>query len=342
MDNKNPANAYPVAIKKVTNIFQKEILLKRAIRELKFMNFFQGHKNIVNLIDLEIINENSPYDGLYCYQELIDYDLAKVIHSSIKLTEFHIQYFMYQILSGLKYIHSADVIHRDLKPGNILCTLNGNLKICDFGLARGINPKFYNDNGNLASPKLHDITNYVATRWYRAPELILSHKMYTKAIDLWSVGCILAEFYGRRPIFMGHDTLHQVYEIVKILGPPSQRLLSQFASVKAYNIFNNNLAKLHWNSPIDWKTLYPEASNSSIHLLQNLLKWNPRERFDVEQAITHPFLNEVRTPMDEPVHMLGPFDFSYEFKLNSMEILRSYLKEEVKKFRQNRNYIYND
>lgn len=122
---------FTVAIKKITNIFYREILLKRAIREIKFMNYFKGHKHIVNLIDIEIV-QDKPYDGLYCYQELIDYDLARVIHSSVQLSEFHIQHFIYQILCGVKYIHSADVIHRDLKPGNILCTVNGCLKICDF------------------------------------------------------------------------------------------------------------------------------------------------------------------------------------------------------------------
>ena len=151
-----------LAIKKVTNIFNREILLKRAIRELKFLNFFKGHKNIVSLVDLEIVSEK-PYDGLYCYQELVDYDLARVIHSTVQFSEFHIKHFLYQILCGLKYIHSADVIHRDLKPGNILCSIGGNLKICDFGLARGIAPQYFEQK----SDEIH-ITSYVATRWYRA------------------------------------------------------------------------------------------------------------------------------------------------------------------------------
>ena len=120
----------------------------------------------MNLIDLDLVS-TAPYDGLYCIQELADYDLARVIYSSIQFSEFHIQNFVYQILCGLKYIHTADVIHRDLKPGNILVTLQGVLKICDFGLARGINPKYFKQ-------KSAPITNYVATRWYRAPELMLS------------------------------------------------------------------------------------------------------------------------------------------------------------------------
>lgn len=202
IDKINSSNEVRIAIKKVTSIFTREILLKRAIRELKFMNFFKGHRNIVSLIDLEIVNED-PYAGLYCYQELVDYDLARVIHSNVLFSEFHIKHFIYQILCGLKYIHSADVIHRDLKPGNILCTITGEIKICDFGLARGISPTF-----SLSGGVTNHITNYVATRWYRAPELILSHKKYSKAVDMWAVGCILAEFYGRKPVFMGNDSLH--------------------------------------------------------------------------------------------------------------------------------------
>ena len=150
---------------------------------------------IATLLDLDVVYVK-PYEGLYCFQELADLDLARVLYSNVQFSEFHIQSFMYQILCGLKYIHSADVIHRDLKPGNILVTTQGTLKICDFGLARGINPVYFRNRSAV-------ITNYVATRWYRAPELIMSTKNYTKAVDIWAVGCILGELFGRRPLFPG-------------------------------------------------------------------------------------------------------------------------------------------
>lgn len=242
---KGRSPAARIAVKKISNIFNKEILLKRAIRELKFMNFFKGHKNIVNLIDLEIVT-SSPYDGLYCYQELIDYDLAKVIHSSVQLSEFHIKYFLYQILCGLKYIHSADVIHRDLKPGNILCTLNGCLKICDFGLARGIHAGFFKCHSTVQP----HITNYVATRWYRAPELLLSNQPYSKSVDIWAVGCILAEFYARKPVFMGRDSMHQIFEIIKVLGTPDKDILIKFGTIKAWNLGKNSNNPVYKKNPM--------------------------------------------------------------------------------------------
>lgn len=316
-----------IAIKKITNIFLKEILLKRAIRELKFMNFFQGHKNIVNLIDVELITEK-PYDGLYCYQELIDYDLAKVIHSSVQLTEFHIKYFTYQILCGLKYIHSADVIHRDLKPGNILCTLNGCLKICDFGLARGIKQLEVTDKFQ------QEITNYVATRWYRAPEIILSRKSYNKAIDMWAVGCILGEFYTRKPIFMGNDSMHQIYEIINILGFPSKNLLVDFSSVKAWNLINNSTFK-NIEKKI-WSTVLPGISPDAIDLINRLLVWKPDMRITVSDALEHNFVKDVRSIDDESVCSHGIFDIIYEHNLKSMSELRDYLITEIQTFKKNR------
>lgn len=346
--DKNIKNGdYVMAIKKITNIFNKEILLKRAIRELKFMFYFQGHKNIVNLINVEIIF-NHPFDGLYCYQELIDYDLAKVIHSNVVFTEFHIQWFTYQILCGIKYIHSADVIHRDLKPGNILCTIYGTLKICDFGLARGVGKSQRNvqtssgSNSNTVSDVVPHITNYVATRWYRAPELILSNKPYTMSIDMWAIGCILAEFYHRRPIFMGKDSIHQVSEIIKYLGTPNEQLLKKFGSIRSWNLLNNitTTAKNNTNQKKfaqEWKDVFPFACHLGLHLLSRLLIWDPMERLTATEALEHPFLNPVRRKNDEPECPHGSFDFTYELKLNSMAKLREYLINEVIQYRNNRN-----
>ena len=103
---------------------------------------------------------------------------------------------MYQILRGLKYIHTSGIIHRDLKPRNLLVNSNCDLKICDFGLARSINESHKTDN----------LTDYVTTRWYRAPELLLKYTNYTPAIDMWSVGCIFAELLNRKPLFLGTDS----------------------------------------------------------------------------------------------------------------------------------------
>lgn len=259
-----------------------------------------------------------PYEGLYCYQELADYDLARVIYSSVQFSEFHIQSFIYQILCGLKYIHSADVIHRDLKPGNILVTIQGCLKICDFGLARGINPKYFK---NKSSP----ITNYVATRWYRAPELVLSQKNYGKSVDLWAIGCILSELYGRRPLLMGKDKFHQLHEIIRVLGTPRKDIITKYK----WNL--STTAKPQYER-VKWTALYPFASKEAHSLLDLLLCWDPNERFTVQQCLEHIFLLKLRDLENEPVcNQL--FDFSFETSCTSMSDLKMLLHEEVEAFR---------
>ena len=115
------------------------------------------------------------------------------------------QYFLYQILRGLKYIHSANVLHRDLKPSNLLLNANCDLKICDFGLAR-------------VTSETDFMTEYVVTRWYRAPELLLNSSDYTAAIDVWSVGCIFMELMDRKPLFPGRDHVHQLRLLLEVLS----------------------------------------------------------------------------------------------------------------------------
>ena len=120
---------------------------------------------------------------------------------------------MYQVFCSLKYIHSANVWHRDLKPGNLLVNRDCDLKLCDFGLARFAGP----EQGSEERP----MTEYVVTRWYRAPELILT-RSYNASIDIWSAGCILAEMLGRKPIFPGKDYVDQLQVICKLIGTPAE------------------------------------------------------------------------------------------------------------------------
>ena len=147
----------------------------------------------------------------YMILDFMETDLHKIIYSKNELTDEHIQYFVYQILKGLKYIHSAHVIHRDLKPSNLLLNSNCDLKICDFGLARGTKEEAD-----------YELTEYVVTRWYRAPEVMCSCQEYDHKIDVWSVGCILAELHGRKPLFPGDDYIKQMNLIFGVLGTPSK------------------------------------------------------------------------------------------------------------------------
>ena len=135
----------------------------------------------------------------YAVFEVMETDLASIIKSPQPLGEEHVQFFMYQILRGIKYIHSRHIIHRDLKPRNLLVNSNCDLKICDFGLARMI-------QGGDGDTRGVNMTDYVATRWYRSPEILLSWSQYTMALDMWSVGCILAELLTRSPLLPGNDS----------------------------------------------------------------------------------------------------------------------------------------
>lgn len=280
--------------------------------------FFCSILKIATLLDLDVVYVK-PYEGLYCFQELADLDLARVLYSNVQFSEFHIQSFMYQILCGLKYIHSADVIHRDLKPGNILVTTQGTLKICDFGLARGINPNYFKNR----SPT---ITNYVATRWYRAPELIMSTKSYTKAVDIWAVGCILGELFGRRPLFPGKNLHEQIHELFKILGNPPME------TIKKYNWKVEGLLWVKYR-PAKWKSLYPFAPLDAIQLLDKLLKWDYKARLDVEEILAQSFFKSLRNVFEEPSSK-NIFDFSFEEKGRNIPQMKEVLESEVKHFKE--------
>lgn len=312
-----PSN-HPVAIKKLSNIFHKPVLLTRAVRELKLLHHFRGHPNVVSLLDADLVYLK-PYDGLYCVQEIVDYDLARVIHSGVQFSELHIRLFTYQLLAGLHYIHSADVIHRDLKPGNLLCSTTGVLKICDFGLARGYSTR---------PPATRPITHYVATRWYRAPELILSPGTYTKAIDLWAVGCVVAELYGRKPPFVGSDQIQQISEITKSLGSPPGAV-TQRMPAKARAYFAPPKPQYH---PVPWAQVYPYASTEAVDLMGRLLTWDPALRLSVGECLNHEFVKDVRDTLSEVV--ARRFDCGFEGVGTSQ--MKVVLQEEVEKVRAGR------
>ncbi|GCC43736.1 hypothetical protein chiPu_0027938, partial [Chiloscyllium punctatum] len=226
-------------------------------------------------------------------------DLHQIIHSSQPLSLEHARYFLYQLLRGLKYVHSANVVHRDLKPSNLLVNENCELKIGDFGMARGL--------GTGPGQSEAFLTEYVATRWYRAPELMLSLDGYGSAIDLWSAGCILAEMLGRRQLFPGKNYLHQLQLILTVLGTPPERLVASVGSerVRAY------LSGLPARRPVPLSALYPGQDPQALELLARLLSFEPQRRPSAAQALRHPFLAQYHDPGDEPA-CWPPFDFSFE------------------------------
>lgn len=198
-----------VAIKMVPKAFSDEIDAKRILREIKLLKHFQ-HDNIVGLLDMMPPNVKylEDFKDVYLVTDLMETDLHRIIYSKQKLSVDHVQYFIYQVLRGLKYIHSCRVLHRDLKPSNLLVNSNCDLKICDFGLARGIHEPTKEDDDAMGGTML--LTEYVVTRWYRAPEIMLACHEYSYPIDMWSIGCIFAELLLRKPYFPGEDYIDQV------------------------------------------------------------------------------------------------------------------------------------
>lgn len=253
-------------------------------------------------------------DGLYCVQSLAEYDLAQVLYSSAQFSEFHIRDFFYQIMCGLVYIHSASVIHRDLKPGNILVSTSGVLKIGDFGLARGVHPE--------NTGRRHSITNYVATRWYRAPEIMLSKGRYSRAVDTWAVGCIFSEFYGRRPLFLSRDSLQQLHEIEKKLGTPDRLVQLKHG----WTCFKTNTYVA-----TDLLDLFPYAHAGAVEIMARLLQWDPSARWSAERVLKHQFFNPVRHAASE-VRCKKVFDFAFENSYPSLRQLKTILEQEVSSF----------
>ncbi|KAK3942207.1 cmgc mapk erk1 protein kinase [Diplogelasinospora grovesii] len=308
-----------VAIKKVTNVFSKKILAKRALREIKLLQHFRGHRNITCLYDMDIPRPDN-FNETYLYEELMECDLAAIIRSGQPLTDAHFQSFIYQILCGLKYIHSANVLHRDLKPGNLLVNADCELKICDFGLARGFSVDPEENAGYM--------TEYVATRWYRAPEIMLSFQSYTKAIDVWSVGCILAELLGGRPFFKGRDYVDQLNQILHILGTPNEETLSRIGSPRAQEYVRN----LPFMPKKSFPSLFPNANPDALDLLDRMLAFDPSSRISVETALEHPYLAIWHDASDEP-DCPTTFDFDFEV-VEDVGEMRKMILDEVFRFRQ--------
>ena len=295
-----------VAIKKVARAFDDAVHARDVLREIKLLRHFD-HENVLALHDV-LLPDDQRIDGwhdVYLVTELFESDLDKIIRSSQHLSDDHVQCFTYQILRGLKAVHSANVLHRDLKPGNVLVNKNCDLRIADFGMARGAD---FGDDVSKEYSKQH-LTEYVATRWYRAPELLVQNENYGPAVDVWSVGCILAELLGRKPLFPGRDALQQLQVIVATLGAPTEDDLSMVASDQAAAYVRKVTAKSGGTAvPLDAR--FPAANPKAVALLQRMLVFDPRKRITAAEALESEYLAGFHAVNDEPT--ADRFDFGFE------------------------------
>jgi len=267
-----------VAVKKIFDAFQNATDAQRTFREIMFLQELGDHENILKLLDVMKAENNRD---IYLVFEYMETDLHAVIRANI-LEEVHKEYIIYQLLKALKFLHSGGVIHRDLKPSNLLLNSDCLLKVGDFGLARSI------DRDNV-------LTDYVATRWYRAPEILLGSQQYTAGVDMWSVGCILGELIGGKPMFPGSSTMNQLDRILELTGQPSDEDLESIQSPFA-------LTMLDTLPPVtkrSYKELYPAASDEALDMLQHLLSFNPNKRYTAEDALEHPYVAAFHNPEEE-------------------------------------------
>ncbi|KAF8552400.1 Pkinase-domain-containing protein [Imleria badia] len=326
-----------VAIKLVTRVFEKVQLAKRALREITLLRHFAHHENITGLIDVDAISPD--FQEMWVTFVPMEADLHQIIKSGQALTNEHVQYFLYQILRGMKYIHTASVIHRDLKPGNLLVNSDCELKICDFGLSRGFD----------AIPDEHTsghLTEYVATRWYRAPEIMLAFRGYTTAIDVWSIGCIFAELLLGRPLFKGKDYVDQLNKILDVLGTPDESVIHRIGSEKAQAYIQTlpvkpaiPLRKLLPTADIQGKrrdsiTSQPNNySTKALDLLEKMIAFDPSSRITIPDALSHPWLAAYHDESDEP-DCPEKFEKWREIeKLETLDEFRDALWKEIEDYR---------
>jgi p38 MAP kinase len=282
---KDQLTSQNVAIKKIMKPFSTPVLAKRTYRELKLLKHLK-HENVISLSDIFI----SPLEDIYFVTELLGTDLHRLL-TSRPLEKQFIQYFLYQIMRGLKYVHSAGVVHRDLKPSNILVNENCDLKICDFGLARIQDPQ---------------MTGYVSTRYYRAPEIMLTWQKYDVEVDIWSAGCIFAEMLEGKPLFPGKDHVNQFSIITELLGTPPDDVINTIASENTLRFVKS----LPHRERQPLKNKFKNADATAIDLLERMLVFDPKKRITATEALAHEYLAPYHDPTDEPTAE-EKFDWSF-------------------------------
>uniref|UniRef100_A0A0D9WTZ5 mitogen-activated protein kinase n=1 Tax=Leersia perrieri TaxID=77586 RepID=A0A0D9WTZ5_9ORYZ len=306
-----------VAIKKINDVFEHVSDATRILREIKLLRLLR-HPDIVEIKHIMLPPSRREFQDIYVVFELMESDLHQVIRANDDLTPEHYQFFLYQLLRALKYIHAANVFHRDLKPKNILANSDCKLKICDFGLARAS----FND-----APSAIFWTDYVATRWYRAPELCGSFfSKYTPAIDIWSIGCIFAELLTGRPLFPGKNVVHQLDIITDLLGTPSSETLSRIRNEKARR-YLSTMRKKH---PVPFSQKFRNTDPLALRLLERLLAFDPKDRPSAEEALADPYFASLANVEREPSrHPISKLEFEFEKRKLTKDDVRELIYREI-------------
>ncbi|XP_047221047.1 mitogen-activated protein kinase 14A [Girardinichthys multiradiatus] len=299
-----------VAVKKLSRPFQSIIHAKRTYRELRLLKHMK-HENVIGLLDVFTpATSLKEFKDVYLVTHLMGADLNNIVKCQ-KLSDDHVQFLIYQILRGLKYIHSAGIIHRDLKPGNLAVNEDCELKILDFGLAR------HTDD---------EMTGYVATRWYRAPEIMLNWMHYNMTVDIWSVGCIMAELLTGKTLFPGTDHINQLQQIMRLTGTPPAALINRMPSQEA----RNYVSSLPPMPKRNFAHVFVGANPQAVDLLEKMLVLDADKRITATQALEHPYFSQYHDPEDEPE--AEPYDQSFESRELEIDEWKRLTYEEVCSF----------
>ncbi|XP_063779218.1 serine/threonine-protein kinase MAK isoform X3 [Pseudophryne corroboree] len=295
-----------VAIKRMKRKFYswEECMNLKEVKSLKKLN----HANVVKL--KEVIRENDQLYFVFEYMKENLYQLMKDRENKM-FTENEIRNIMFQVLSGLAFVHKHGFFHRDMKPENLLCMGPELVKIADFGLVRELRSQ-------------PPYTDYVSTRWYRAPEVLLRSLMYSSPIDIWAVGSIMAELYTLRPLFPGTSEVDEIFKICQVLGTPKKSDWPE-----GYQLAASMNFRFPQCVPINLKTLIPNASEEALTLMIDMLQWDPKKRPTASQALRYPYFQvgqalgppsqhiELKKPLNKPVQFNDPQPFSVMKKLST-------------------------
>lgn len=275
-----------VVIRRISDAFSDIVACKQLLRELRLLRCVGHHSQVHGLLDIMMPPAAASWKDVYFVQPHYDATWHHIIYSHQNLLDDHVKWFMFQLLRGLAALHQVGVVHRDIKPGNILATRNDEHWISGFGSARWIN---HSSNEAPAEP----MTKYVVTRWYRAPELLVGNSKYGPAVDIWSAGCVCAELLGRRPLLPGKDYLHQLRLTMEFVGTPSEQEL-KMVRTRAAVAYISQLPK---HDPIEFSGRFPEANPEVLDLLWHMLTFDPASRISAAQAMEHPYFAELHGEM---------------------------------------------
>jgi serine/threonine protein kinase len=298
-----------VVITKIPNLFSNLFDTCTIIKLLKLSRFLR-HDNILSYKTLLLPPSRTGFQELYTVEPCMDTTLHAVIQSKQTLSEEHVQYLMYQILLGLHFLHSAGVIHCNLAPNCILVNSDCSVKIALCEESREVHHE-------------PDMEEYVRNRWYTSPERLASLNKISYENDVWSAGCIMAEIIGRKPLFTGHDVQSCFRDFIRVLGSPSEEDMDYLSSERARAFIRS----LNHFPTVNWNSIFPQASNECLDLLDKMLKFKPNRRLKAEECLKHPFFQSLFNPSDI-ISSRQKFDWSFEDLARDVSTYENIIYEE--------------